>query len=411
MNRWSPMGKLGAMAGDTTTTVIDMTPGAVPGSMVNGPEDLIDWDAIDWRAEEKRVRRLRQRIFKAVQAGDWKQARNLQRLMLRSRANTLVSVRQVSQRNAGRRTPGVDGQVALTSPGRAGLALYLHRCGQPRTVLPVRRVHIPKKGGKLRPLGIPSIADRAQQNRVRNALEPEWEARLDAHQYGFRPGRGCHDAIQVIHSITSGRNAKRGWVLDADLKSALDACSHCSFCSLWWSEQPVLEGWGFDTQAFPASGADVDGAEPSVFDTLHDGLAGDAVGEGGFEHGEPAVRGVVDEQGADFGSEADPPGGAGGELLAGDEPVAEPAVQGGGGEAEFGGGVGHGEQFSFLRVVAWLVAGDAPVVPQALDLTGGVWHSAGRGAALPVEDPGDLGVWVVDRETPGQGDGVLVGAY
>ena len=85
------MGKLGAMAGDTTTTVVDMTPGAVPGSMVNGPEDLIDWDAIDWRAEEERVRRLRQRIFKAVQAGDWKQARNLQRLMLRSRANSLVN--------------------------------------------------------------------------------------------------------------------------------------------------------------------------------------------------------------------------------------------------------------------------------------------------------------------------------
>jgi len=80
MNRWSLMGKLGAMAGDTTTTVIDMTPGAVSGSMVNGPEDLIDWDAIDWRAEEEKVRRLRQRIFKAVQAGDWKQARNLQRL-------------------------------------------------------------------------------------------------------------------------------------------------------------------------------------------------------------------------------------------------------------------------------------------------------------------------------------------
>jgi RNA-directed DNA polymerase len=72
------MGKLGAMARDTTATVIDMTPGAVPGSMVNGPEDLIDWDAIDWRAEEEKVRRLRQRIFKAVQAGDWKQARNLQ---------------------------------------------------------------------------------------------------------------------------------------------------------------------------------------------------------------------------------------------------------------------------------------------------------------------------------------------
>src|ERR1019366_2195475 len=73
---------------------------------------------------------------------------------------------------------------------------------------------------------VPSIADRAQQNRVRNALEPEWEARLDAHQYGFRPGRGCHDAISVIHSITSGRNARRRWVLDADLESAFDRIDH-----------------------------------------------------------------------------------------------------------------------------------------------------------------------------------------
>jgi RNA-directed DNA polymerase len=225
-NRRSLMGKLGAMAGDTTTTVIDMTPGAVPGVMANGPEDLLDWDAIDWLAQEGQVRRLRQRIFKAVQAGDWKQARNLQKLMLGSRANTLVSVRQVSQRNTGRRTPGVDGHVALTSADRAGLAMYLHRRHQPRTALPVRRVHIPKKGGKLRPLGIPSIADRAQQNRVRNALEPEWEARLDGRQYGFRPGRGCHDAIEMIHSITSGQNARRGWVLDADLEAAFDRIDH-----------------------------------------------------------------------------------------------------------------------------------------------------------------------------------------
>jgi RNA-directed DNA polymerase len=86
-------------------------------------------------------------------------------------------------------------------------------------------VYIPKKGGK-RPLGIPAIADRAQQQRVRNALEPEWEARLDPKQYGFRLGRGCHDAIEMIHKAVAARNAKRGWVLDADLKSAFDKIDH-----------------------------------------------------------------------------------------------------------------------------------------------------------------------------------------
>lgn len=78
------------MAGDTTATVLDIAAAGMPGSMVNGPGDPADWDAINWRARENQVRRLRQRIFKAAQAGDLKQVRNLQRLMLRSRANTLV---------------------------------------------------------------------------------------------------------------------------------------------------------------------------------------------------------------------------------------------------------------------------------------------------------------------------------
>jgi RNA-directed DNA polymerase len=104
--------------------------------------------------------------------------------MLRSRSNTLVSVRQVTERNAGRLTPGVDGQVALTSVAKARLVAEIQR--PPRRAWPVRRVHTPKADGKkLRPLGIPVIADRCLQALVLGALEPEWEARFEPRSYGF----------------------------------------------------------------------------------------------------------------------------------------------------------------------------------------------------------------------------------
>jgi RNA-directed DNA polymerase len=91
-------------------------------------------------------------------------------------------------------------------------------------------VFIPKANGKLRPLGIPVIADRARQAAVRNALEPEWEARFEPRSYGFRPGRGCHDAIEAIYQVVKGRDPRRQWILDADLQGALNAWSHCSSC-------------------------------------------------------------------------------------------------------------------------------------------------------------------------------------
>src|SRR3954466_14300453 len=119
--------------------------GPVPG---NGPEDVPEWDAIDWRAHERNVARLRRRIFKATREQDWARVRSLQKMMLRSWSNTLVSVRQVTQRNAGRRTPGIDGQLALSSKDRAEMAVRVHRSISTWDPLPVRRAYVPKANGK-----------------------------------------------------------------------------------------------------------------------------------------------------------------------------------------------------------------------------------------------------------------------
>jgi RNA-directed DNA polymerase len=199
---------------------------------VNGPEGLPPfdgdaWERVDWRHHEEQVRRLRGRIFQAVKEGDWPRARSLQKLMLRSWGNTLVSVRQVPQRNAGRRTAGIDGLVALTSQARAEMAVRVHAGIGSHRPSPVRRVYVPKAGDKtkMRPLGIPVIVDRCHQARVKNALEPEWEARFEPRSYGSRPGRGCHDAIESLFNTLCGKSP-RVWILDADPAAAFDKISH-----------------------------------------------------------------------------------------------------------------------------------------------------------------------------------------
>jgi RNA-directed DNA polymerase len=195
--------------------------------VVNGPEDeALDWYQVDWDQAEDDVRRLRQRIFTASQAGDLKQVRNLQKLMLRSRANALVSVRRVAEINAGRGTAGIDGRTALLASQKAQLADWVQHRSASWTPKPVKRVYIAKANGKRRGLGIPVIRDRALQALVVNALEPEWEARFEPRSYGFRPGRGCHDAIQAIFQTVKGKHPKRQWALDADLTAAFDSINH-----------------------------------------------------------------------------------------------------------------------------------------------------------------------------------------
>jgi RNA-directed DNA polymerase len=156
--------------------------------------------------------------------------------------------------NKGKYTPGIDKLVVKTPEARAQLVEDL-RNTHPWRVQPVRRVYIPKPNGKRRPLGIPSIRDRALQAVVRNALEPEWEAKFEGCSYGFRPGRSCHDAIAKLFNLCRGGLPKQ-WIVDADIQGAFDHIAHRPLlCALGlfpgrrliaqWLKAGVVEGTTF----------------------------------------------------------------------------------------------------------------------------------------------------------------------
>ncbi len=192
--------------------------------LANGTEKQTDWNAINWRKANRTVRNLRQRIFRAAQEGNLNKVHSLQKLMLKSYSNRLVSVRRVAQINAGKNTPGVDKLVVKTPAARGRMVDTLAHYTLWKAK-PARRVYIPKANNKLRPLGIPVVVDRCLQAMVKNALEPAWEARFEGSSYGFRPGRSCHDAIEKIYGLARPNKTKK-WVLDADIRGAFDNISH-----------------------------------------------------------------------------------------------------------------------------------------------------------------------------------------
>ena len=194
--------------------------------LANGTEGqaTTDWNAVDWRKVGRSVSNLRRRIFRASKEGDHRKVRSLQKLVLRSYANALLSVRRVTQINAGKNTPGVDMLLVKTPKARSELVDQM-RSYQPWKAQPARRVYIPKANGKVRPLGIPTVVDRVMQAIVKNALEPYWEARFEPASYGFRPGRSCHDAIAKVFNIARP-NKRKKWVLDAGIEGAFDSISH-----------------------------------------------------------------------------------------------------------------------------------------------------------------------------------------
>lgn len=182
----------------------------------------LTWDKINWGNSYKIVRSLQRRIFKASQSGDIRMIKHLQQRLIRSPHAKVIAVQQVTTLNKGKNTPGVDGFVPTKPSMKLTLAKNLQINGKASLV---RRVWIPKPGknGK-RPLGIPTIQDRAKQALAKLALEPEWEAKFEPNSFGFRPGRRCHDAIEAIFSNLRHKADKL--VYDADIRKCFDRIDH-----------------------------------------------------------------------------------------------------------------------------------------------------------------------------------------
>jgi len=172
------------------------------------------------------VLKLRFKIWEASRNGNFKQIRNIQKLLAFSTPNILYSIRKVTQINSGSSTPGFDNEIFDTPAKRFQLFLEIRDLKisnyQP---LATKRIYIPKPDGRQRPLGIPTLKDRVIQQCIKNSLEPEWEAKFEPSSYGFRPARSVNDAMNRLFVSFNSPNS-REWVVDADITGCFDNIDH-----------------------------------------------------------------------------------------------------------------------------------------------------------------------------------------
>jgi RNA-directed DNA polymerase len=202
-------------------------------------DDADKWSLIDWKRAQREVRRLQVRIAKAVKQNRWNKARSLQYLLTHSFYAKLLAVKRVTS-NKGKKTPGVDGVLWQGARAKWRAAISLRRRGyHPQ---PLRRIYIKKKNGKLRPLSIPTMYDRAQQALYKLGLAPVAETTADRNSYGFREGRSCADAVASAFNALSKPNSAP-WVLEGDIKGCFDNISFQWVLDNIPMDKTVLHKW------------------------------------------------------------------------------------------------------------------------------------------------------------------------